>query len=80
MTQNEKLQIAVIKNNQDNMKVVVAEMKDIQKEQSDDIKEILARLDSLSGGKQALIWITATFIGIAAVIGTFLDAYIHHKK
>jgi hypothetical protein len=74
--QNEKLavEVAIIKNNQNNMKATVAEMKEIQKEQSEDIKAILERLDNLSGGKTALIWITSVFLTVCGLVVAYLNS------
>ena len=77
--QNDKLavEVAIIKNNQDNMKQTVAEMREIQKEQSDDIKAILERLDNLTGGKTALMWITGVFLSVVALGIAFINAQKH---
>jgi hypothetical protein len=41
-------------------------------ENTKDTKAIRTALDNLSGGKQALLWITGTFIAILGVIATWL--------
>jgi phosphopantothenate synthetase len=77
--QNDQLatEVAIIKNNQNNMKETVAEMKEIQKEQSEDIKAILERLDNLTGGKTALMWITGLFVSLVALGIAYLNSIKH---
>lgn len=50
--------------------VVEQQVKDLAKDISevkDDVKEIKNTLDNLTGGKQALMWVTATLIALAAL-------------
>lgn len=49
----------------------VEDLTDKLKENSVDTKAILARLDNLTGGKQALIWVVGTLIGIGTIIATW---------
>lgn len=46
-------------------------------ENTRDTKAIRATLDNLTGGKQALMWITGIFISAMIAITTWLG--IHHK-
>ena len=77
--QNDKLavEVAIIKTNQDNMKKTVAEMREIQKEQSEDIKAILERLDNLTGGKTALMWLTGMFLTCVGLAIAFFNSMRH---
>jgi limonene-1,2-epoxide hydrolase len=75
MTTAERL--TMMETNQKNMKETVDEMKAIQKEQSEDIKAILERLDSLTGGKTALMWVTGIFLTVCGLALAFFNSLRH---
>lgn len=78
MTAKEIIQLAEAKKDIQYMKQDIEEIKQTQQTQSEDIKAILERLDSLSGGKQALMYITGIFLTVAGLVLAALH-YIRGK-
>jgi len=68
LTAQEKVDIALLKEAVKDIKVQLDENTRVT-------KTIVSKLDNLSGGKQALMWITGTFIAIAAVIAAFFEGF-----
>lgn len=50
------------------MQADINEIKKLQEQQSKDTQAIKETLDNLTGGKQALMWITGIFLAAAALV------------
>lgn len=84
MTQQEKKTVqeisttqAVMKEHQKNMQNDIDELKRNSKEINDKLDILTAKLDNISGGKQALMWITGVSLTIAGLVIAFLNANKH---
>lgn len=78
MNAPEATQLAVAQQDIKYMQRDIQEIKKNQEQQSEDIKQILERLDNLSGGKQALMWITGLALTISGLIIAWLNSVRHH--
>lgn len=72
-----KLTQAVMKEHQKTMQKDIDELKENAKEINEKLDILTAKLDNISGGKQALIWITGVAISISAIVIGFLNANKH---
>lgn len=68
---------AVMKEHQKNMQNDIDELKRNSKEINDKLDILTAKLDNISGGKQALMWITGVSLTIAGLVIAFLNANKH---
>lgn len=64
---------AVMKEHQKNMQNDIDELKRNSKEINDKLDILTAKLDNISGGKQALMWITGVSLTIAGLVIAFLN-------
>lgn len=68
---------AVMKEHQRNMQNDIDELKSNTKEINEKLDILTAKLDNISGGKQALMWITGVSLTIAGLVIAFLNANKH---
>lgn len=68
---------AVMKEHQKNMQNDIDELKRNSKEINDKLDILTAKLDNISGGKQALMWVTGVSLTIAGLVIAFLNANKH---
>lgn len=68
---------ATMKEHQRNMQNDIDELKRNSKEINDKLDILTAKLDNISGGKQALMWITGVSLTIAGLVIAFLNANKH---
>ncbi len=67
---------AMMKEHQKNMQDDIDELKLITKEVNKKLDSVTSTLDNLSGGKQALMWVT----GITLTISGLVIAFLNFKK
>lgn len=68
-----KITQAVMKEHQRNMQEDIDELKKSAREINDKLDRLTSTLDSLSGGKQALMWITGIFIALSGLLISYLN-------
>ena len=64
---------AVMKEKQHNMQSDIDELKKLVRDTNEQIQELNKKFDTLSGGKQALMWITGVSMTIAALIISYFN-------
>lgn len=68
---------ATMKEHQRNMQNDIDELKRNSKEINEKLDILTAKLDNISGGKQALMWITGVALTITGLVLAFLNVNKH---
>lgn len=68
---------ATMKEHQRNMQQDIDELKRNSKEINEKLDILTAKLDNISGGKQALIWVTGVALSITGLVLAFLNVNKH---
>lgn len=66
-----------MKEHQRNMQQDIDELKRNSKEINEKLDILTAKLDNISGGKQALIWVTGVALSITGLVLAFLNVNKH---
>lgn len=75
MTQKEALRLARVEDRQTEMTQQVAELRADMKANTKVTNSINAKLDNLTGGKQALMWVLAFIVSVGVIIATLVGSH-----
>lgn len=68
-----KIVQATMKEHQRAMQSDIDELKTLVKETNEQVQLLNQKLDTLSGGKQALMWMTGVFIAVSGVVIAYFN-------
>lgn len=75
LTVSDRLQ--KMEDNQDSFAKAIEKINQKLDSQTDQLNELNSKFDQLSGGKQALMWITGVSLTIAGLVIAFLNLHKH---